>query len=344
MRRVVSALARPMPPACGAVPRAQTGPPRAAGYRLRRAAAAAVRPRRGAALLLVLLLLLLLDCIVLSSLHLAVLERRLALNVDTQFRLRIRAESAVRAAAGGWDVATDTLTRGAAPRVLLREVSHDSIEVTALIQRIADAAFLLRGEARLRPPRAGHAAAALMLLPPALPPHIEPAGAALSAGAQVRIGVDGTITSPGVAVRIHDPVDLAPFSPSQVNGSIELLAENTDVIAHFDRIAALFDPPAGAASRYHAEALVLAEDFAGTLLVNGDLRVAAGTLVTGLVLARGGLVVEAGARIIGAAHAGMHASLDGSLLADDDAVLAALADAALRDARPFRGRAWIPAF
>jgi hypothetical protein len=300
--------------------------------------------RSGAALLLVLLLLFLLDCIVLGSVHLAVVERRLAANVDTALRLRLHAESGVRQAAAVWNVAADTLPAGAPPLIMLRDTAPDGTARSATIQKIAEWSYFLRGDAMLPAPHRGRAAAALLLRPPALPPDVEPAAAAFSAHATVRLNPGAQVAADGAAMQVHDMTDIEPFDPGQVDGEVGWITRETDVLAVFDRLATLFDPPAGARSRRFDAGLMLSEDFTGTLLVDGDLRVTAGVTVRGLVVVRGGLVLEADALVLGAVHVGANADVSGSIALDPDAVAEALADAGLLEPRPFRGRAWVPAF
>lgn len=324
--------------------RGQDGSPGNARPASMRGHATSNHARPGAALLLVLLLLFLLDCVMLGAVHLAVTERRLAQNVDTALRLRLHAESAVREGAAAWDAAIDSLVNGAAPRVVLQVTTSDSIEATATIQRIGETAFVLRGEAALLPPRGGRASAVLLLRPPALAPEADPALAALTAGGAVRLGPDATLTADGTALLVHDPADVELFDPTQVLGSIEVIVGPDDVIAQLDRLVMLFDPPPGASSRFHGAEFALTFDFTGTLLVDGNLHVAAGVAVHGLVITRGALVVEADARIEGAVHTGGPADVRGSIVLDRAAVEAAVADAGLREPSPFRGRAWVPGF
>src|SRR5687768_6101314 len=95
-----------------------------------------LRARSGAALVFALLLLVVLDCVVLGTLHIALLERRTADNAGAALRLRFAAESAVRSAMARWPAALDTITAHASPIAAAAGVTADGYPYEATIERI----------------------------------------------------------------------------------------------------------------------------------------------------------------------------------------------------------------
>ncbi|MEX1183646.1 MAG: hypothetical protein WEF86_10465 [Gemmatimonadota bacterium] len=174
-----------------------------------------LKTRRGAVLLVALLILMMVSCLVVGTLHLAILERRLAGNVDTALRLRLAAENAARLSLQAWTPGLDSMSRGIPPMLLLNGTTTDRIEYATTAER-AGTAFLIRAEARRPPPSPARAAAALLVLPPPLPPGVPVAAAALSLGpAGLAPFIDRIITLGGAAAPDHMRVLHGPATLSQ---------------------------------------------------------------------------------------------------------------------------------
>lgn len=300
--------------------------------------------RPGGALLLAILVLLLIDCVVLGTVQLARLEQRLARNAATALALRLDARSAAEQAVAAWPIDFDTLRAGQRSGemdIVLRQGTSASAYADAL----AGGLFLV--QARVRGPMPGAAAASsLLVLPPALPPGVEPAPAALSArslqpasGTITGGGID-CLSSAGLALRVVVPVVAGPL----VDGVVVALHPDSSLHLLLPRLAAAATDADSSVVRMHDGDLTLDGSLAGVLLVTGGLRLRSGAAVRGLVIVGGSLVVDAGAGIHGAAHVGAAATVDGLVSLDACEVGRATAAARLEHARPLAHRPVIPAF
>lgn len=311
-----------------------------------------MRPRSGAALIVALLVMLVLDCIVLGTMHLAMLERRLATNAVDVLRLRLAAEGTVRESLGHWSAAVDTLSPDDAPIRFFTTVTRDGLPVNVDAFGTAADAWLLRAESRLLRPygngdyaSAGRAAAALLVRPPALAPALKPATAAITAAGPLRVRSGAAVTAlggpcdagPTHALRVASASSVELDAGAVIEGSVTSLSPDTDVPGHRDRLFARAD------SVYDTD-LRLDRDFAGALLVQGTLSIAADVSVTGFVVVGGDLIVEAGASITGAVHVAGSTILEGAVVHDSCTADAAIDNAHLRTPRAFTERAWLPAF
>lgn len=311
------------------------------------------RRRPGTALLLTLLAVLVLDCVILGTLHLAILEDRLARNAGAALRLRLAAEGAARMAAAHWSEAAESLEPGGEPLLLLSGTAPDGDLHDVSLIRVNGGVFLLEATARQPAPGFGRRHASLLLKAPALPPSVRAVVAALATPGPVRIGAGasiGALVVPGceetgtTALLVAGFDDVEPWPHAGVEGEIALLEPVTDVTAHHERMAgALQDPPHPSATVVSGD-LLLEHDAAGVLVVGGDLVIAAGVRFTGFILVGGVLTVEEGAVLDGAAHAAGGAEIGGTLRLDVCAANDALADVGSRRPRVLSARAWIPAF
>jgi hypothetical protein len=307
--------------------------------------------RHGSALAGAIVLLLVIECVVLGTVHLALTETRLASSTQLLLRLRLAAESAARQEAAYWRPDLDSLTVGAraADRMAW---TGDVVTTRTSVERLSPALFLVRGSARIAPPRHGESGAALLMLAPALPVAAEPAVAAVTA-ATARIADTGAVhaeTSPcgggaGVAVALTGGADLDADEGATVRGDVVALPAEASLLSAFDRISTVAFASAAAHAaglRHHAGDVTLSEDYEGVLVVTGDLTLEA--TLRGLALAGGTLTVAASGALVGAAHAAGHADVAGSLILDDCLVRDAVATARMRHARPLPRRPSIPAF
>ena len=309
-----------------------------------------MNPRRsGTALIAAIVVLLILDCVVLGTLHTAILERRVAGTVDAAVRLRLAAQSAAHAALAAWPVAADAV--GAAAAYPLAGASEDpGITVDVTLERVGASLYLVTARARQRPPLHGRAAAALLVSPPPLSRLPDPALAAVTAAILPRLGPQGTIdirtdgcevTGAALQLTRWQPIDdhvvaalplaLAPAGSPDVAASIARLA---------DALRIRPDP---------ATLFVDGDYRAGTdtdtiLVVTGDLHVPAGTTLHGFIAVGGSLHLEAGAAIAGSALVGAEAMIDGTLALDACDVGRRIAASGLHRPRLIPGRSVIPAF
>jgi hypothetical protein len=310
--------------------------------------------RDGGALVVAFVLLLVIDCVVLGTVHLALLERRLAGNAVAALRLRLAAESAARTAAVPWLPAFDSLTDGGA-RPLDPAAAPEGVRVHARIERLSAELFLVRAEATEPVPAPGRAEAALLLLPPVLPHGANPAPAALSAsGAYVGGVVDAGEVEAGAAhcangdpaaILLGQADALRLASSATVRGGIGVLDDPLTGEARLARILATAANAAdGVLLRFAPAELRFEGAGSGTLVVAGSLTFAAGAAFTGLVVVGGDLLVEEGASVRGAVHAAGHAEIHGTLTFDACSVATAVDRAGLDTPRPHAHRAWIPTF
>jgi hypothetical protein len=299
-------------------------------------------------------MLLVIDCVVLGTVHLALLEQRLAGNAVAALRLRLAAESAARTAAVPWLPAFDSLPDGGA-RQLKVGAGPAGLIVQARIERLSTELFLVRAEANEPAPAPGRAAAALLLLPPVLPFGVDPAPAALSAsGAYVGGAVDAGEVEAGTAdcasgeaaaILIGHADALLLASSAALDGAVGVLDDPLTDRARLARIVATAANAAdGVLLRFAPADLRFEGAGSGVLMVAGSLTVGAGAAFTGLVIVGGQLLVEEGARVRGAVHAAGHAEIHGTLTFDACSVATAVDRARLDMPRPHAHRAWIPAF
>jgi hypothetical protein len=85
-------------------------------------------------------------------------------------------------------------------------------------------------------------------------------------------------------------------------------------------------------------------DVDGVVLAGGNVIIASGVTVRGLIVAAGAVTVEADARLIGAAHAGGDARIGGHLQADPCLVERHSRRLGLHAPRLNPTRGWLPAF
>lgn len=316
--------------------------------------------RQGAALVLALLILVILDCIVIGALHLSLQEHRIGASRSMLLRLRLDAESGARLALGEWSARIDTMPTGSHYRIAV--LVDGTATAVVHIERLDDLLFLVHSAAAEPEPRAGRASARLLITPPPLPPGIDPAGAPLAAAGAVHVGSTGALRLPATtdcnaagnttyAALVTHPFPWIIDAGARLDGAQGTLTQPS-VIAAYDRIARL------ARGRTHvtivdgdttiqagAEASV--ERVARgpvpyVLLVGGSLRLEAGVVLSGLILTRGAVTLDAGASVDGAVHAGGNAIIAGTIELNPCAVARAVDTAGLDRPSPAGARAWLP--
>jgi hypothetical protein len=266
------------------------------------------RRRDGASLAITLAALILIKCVILGTLHLALLERQLGTGAIAVLRLRLAADAALATAMAAWPDDSDRLLLPGAAATGAAAESTDGLRVQASWQRVGPALYLLRAEAREPPPRAGVAAAAMLVLPPLFPPDFDPADWMAAAG---NAGADPALDS-----LLHRIRDGTPARLRADPAAVLLL----DADANFDG------------------------DFVGVLVARGDLTLAAGAAVTGAIIVAGRLTLAPGAAATGAILAlALHDDAAG-FSADPAVAEAAIRGARLHVAVPAAGRARLPAF
>jgi hypothetical protein len=304
--------------------------------------------RRGSALLIAVLFLLIIDGVVLGTLHLAMLERRLATSIEVALRLRLAAEAAAAATLARWHAGIDSLLPGDPPLLLEGSPTPDGMATQTQVEALEGGPFLVRAVAREPGPRHGVAAAALLVLPPPLPLAAGAAAAALSAyellpgSGIVRATDDCPLDSMPVALRLADLASLGRASAMTVSGPILQLDTARSLIRYLPRIIA---SPA-------ADSLVLrvtgdvdsGESLDGVIVVSGSLKLEAGADVRGLLIVAGDLTIEDGAQVVGAVHVAGAATVHGAVMLDGCAVTAAVRNAGLEQPLPLRHRPVVPAF
>jgi hypothetical protein len=300
--------------------------------------------RSGAALIIALIVLAVLDCVVLGTLHLAMLERRVAANVAAALALRLDAEAAVRSVLPRLDATIDTLALGSAPARFGGVAAPNGHATAATVERLPADLLLITGVARLPARAHGRGNATLVVHPPALPAGVHAAAAALTARGGVRFGPQGRVIAGDTAILAADPAAITGADGDAIGGLVSVLTPASDVVAHTERLLLHTRPPAGAAVRMAHDGLEVEDSFTGILIVAGDLVVRAGVHVSGLIVVGGSLVLEGGARVDGAVHVAGVAEVDGVIAADRAGVETAVYAAALREPRPPAERAWLPSF
>jgi hypothetical protein len=308
-----------------------------------RRTACLVHPRRaGAALVLAILLLVVLDCIIIGALQVAAQQRRIAGSRLQLLRAQLVAESALRRALVEWP--QEPLPPGTSLR---RTLQDDGILVLTIFEGMgADLALLTAFATPASGPPTRYSAA-LLARPPAVPPDTDLSGAALSAAsvflsgsALISADPPSTCTAPDApAIRTDGAVML------EAGAAIEGTVGPRDVapLQVLDRIAARAGVNAAELAVAAADT-ILDGPGAGVLIAGGIVIIASDAHFDGLILARGGLSIEAGAALRGAVHVAGDARVSGTVRRDPCAVAAALAAAQLTAARPVRGRSWVPAF
>lgn len=311
-----------------------------------------LQARAGTALIAAIVVLFILECVVLGTLHLALLETRIADNVAAALRLRLAAASVAHATLAAWPAAADSLephTHVAIPAPR----SADGLDVAVTVERLAPSLFLITAVSRQPAPRHGRASAGLLAMPPALPPGFTPAPAALSASEPPVIGADGRVSGTPVSGECVErgPAMLlplnAPLTPDvygAADGGIGILDDADAPAVIVARIAAALRASADSAVLFVDGDYQLPQTFDGIAVVTGDVHIAAGSRFRGLLFAGGTLLLDADATFSGAAHVAGLARIDGVLTFDPCIALDALATTRLARARTVSGRSSIPTF
>jgi hypothetical protein len=128
--------------------------------------------RSGGALALVIVVMLILDCVVLGTIHLAMLERSLAGNATLVLRTRLAAEGAAATALAPWQRRLDSLAVGATA-TLPPATTADGISVSVTVDRLSATLLLVRAVATVTQPMTAQATASALFLPPVLPHGLE---------------------------------------------------------------------------------------------------------------------------------------------------------------------------
>jgi hypothetical protein len=268
-------------------------------------------PRRsGASLALALAMLVLIECVVVGTLHLALLERHLASSAATVLRLRLAAEAALADGSTTWPAAADSIVAGGPGIQLFDRLGDDGLRVTASLRCTVGRACIIRATAAEHPPGNGAATAAMLVLPPLLPPSLD------YAVLQAREGATG------------------PDAAAHVNAVLMRLAAGQDRLSGRPGVVVISIDAAHGADSLPA---------AGFIFAAGDLRFPAGTRFTGAVFVDGTLTADAGAAVTGLVVA--RDLFGGGLLVPDAAAARAVISAAgLQRPDPVPGRSLIPAF
>lgn len=284
--------------------------------------------RPAAALPTAIVVLLALNCVVVGTFHIALLERRVAANAATALRLRLAAGSDAAAHAALTNAAWDTLPIGRHLSLGIRTTT-DGDRVAVTLRRLAVTLFLLRAEASLPTPLTGTAARSILLRPPAIPAHIDPAAAGVSSRS---LRVPG-----GGAVVAAEP-------PSCRTDALTVQPPDSSLLAtHIRRIHDLASLNPGHSIRIIDGDFTLAGSMSGILIATGNVDVVPGSNVRGVVIAGGTLHIEQGARVTGAAHAA-DAIVAGVIEHDACAARSAIRAARLDLPTPAGARAWLPSF
>jgi len=306
--------------------------------------------RPGSALIAAIIVLLVLDCVLLGTLHLATLERRLAVNVETALRLRLAAQSAAHGALARWPAhaaSLDVGTRLAVPA----ESRADGLVVAVFIERVDTDLYLVRSDAAQPPPMHGRASSGILTSAPPLDTSIDPIAAAISAAVPPEITSPARITAAtaacnvsGDALRLGDWLAATSAAHTGVQGSIGVIADGADPAALLTRIAASARRQSGNGTYFIDGDFVVTSDLDTVLIVTGDLNVPAGTALRGLVFVGGTLRIDAGATVEGAIHVAGAGTISGDVRFDGCAARRALDRSSLQRARPLPGRSVIPTF
>jgi hypothetical protein len=281
-------------------------------------ASTALRPRDGGSLAATVIVLLVLDCVILGTLHLAMLERAMAGSAIDTLRLRLAGDEGLAVVIAGWDARLDSLPpAGVAPIATVPGTDGVAVRVTA--ERRAPLVVLLRATASLPAPRFGRATAALLVVPPLLPPEFSAGGAPVHAADGVELGPDGLVTGPG------GEISAAADAIQRMTAAAGLLHGRQGVVIQ----------PGGSP---------VDTSCTGVVFSAGDVTIQAGTVVTGLLISAGDVRIEPGAAVVGAVLAGGHVHVAGAVHFDALTVSAAIAAARLAEPVPLPGRGRLPAF
>jgi len=292
--------------------------------------------RDGMALIAAIVIMIVLDCVVIGTLHFAVMEQKLARNAGDVLRLRLAAESAARAALWRWPMRADSLAPGAS-MPLDGVPAAEQITTSAVIQRVSDSLWLIRARASLNAPGQGSATAVLVLRAPVLRPDLR--------------AVDGAIYAHGLIV--HETADVLEGACSTGRPSAFVAGAPDSSDARFRRISVAASTveidrapslPADSLITVRAGSTVLEGETRGVILVRGDLMLPAGAHVSGLLIVIGSLVIAEGARVDGVIHASGDVTLGGTLSFDPCLVRHLLNLTGTGRPRPPAGRMTLPPF
>jgi hypothetical protein len=278
----------------------------------------ALRPRKGGSLAATVIVLLVLDCVILGTLHLALLEGAMAGSAIDTLRLRLAADEGLAVAMAGWDARLDSLPPAGVSSIA-SVPGPDGVAVAVTAERRAPLVILLRATSSLPAPRFGRSAAALLVVPPLLPPGFDAGGAPVHAGGGVELGPEGVVTGPG------GEISAAAEAIQRITAAAGLLYGRQGVVIQ----------PGGSP---------VDASCAGLVLSAGDVTVQTGAVVTGLLVAAGDVRIEPGAAVLGAVLAGGHVHVAGAIHFDGLAVTEAIAAARLAAPVPLPGRGRLPAF
>lgn len=299
--------------------------------------------RPGAALILACLFLFVVDAIVLATLYMAVMERRLAANASAALRLRLAAESAAATAVLPWTAQLDSVAAGERPRLDRMEAAGD-----LLVQASTEASaglLVVRAVAAEPPPGAGRAAAMTLWLPPPLPAGTDLAPAAVSAGSAHLDGgarveaVPGDSCTDGFALHLAT----AYTGDGSATGGVAPLAEDASVARLVPRLLAWAEANARPGFVAAAGDLHLNGMADGVVVAGGTVTLDAGSAFSGILIA-GAVVIHEDAAVRGAIHVTGHAHVAGSVLLDACTVRSMAARHRLSRAMPFPARPSLPAF
>lgn len=311
-------------------------------------------PPDGAALVIAIVLTVVIECIVIGTVHLVILERRIADNSALALRLRLAAESTARLAAADWPPVLDSVHAGNPPVTILSARSVDGLDTYGTVERLGDAIYLVRAAAHQPAPHPGRAVAAILVLPPALRHGVEFASAAVSA-ASAAIGATAAVAAGDqscgeasfAAVRLTGAALPEIHDAARLDGSVEHISVEASLTLEMPRIARTAEAAAaggGSGIVFSAANAHIAEPTGGVLVAIGDVTIEAAASFHGLIIAGGSLTVEENGTVHGAAHAAGHAAIHGSIQLDACAVLEAVRHSAFDRPRPLPGRPWLPAF
>jgi hypothetical protein len=307
--------------------------------------------RSGAALAAVLVVLLVIDCVVLGTMQLALLEQRMAENGLLALRLRVAARSAAHLATARWDPALDAVLQG---ETLARQVPppDSTFDVRVVVERTAPALFVVRARVQLAASPHAAASAALLVVPPLLDSRFDVATAALTAqylqvadGGGIAAAADAC--TPGgvraVGLTAGDGAGLA--ADDRIAGAVESLPPDSAMAAAFQRIvdvARHVVDSTGSLVSLTDSSVHLEHAAGGVHVVLGDAVVAAP--FEGLILVGGDVIIEPAGSVRGAVHALGSARVAGHVVLDGCLVHASLAGAGLSRARLLPARPVLPAF
>jgi hypothetical protein len=303
-----------------------------------------LRPRDGSALLLAVLVLLLVDCMVIGTLQIARLERRLAGAAVDLLTLRLEAEGALAVVVAEWPAMADSLAPGRPALRIAVEAAAPGHAADAELEALAGGVYVIRGRARREPPQTGAAAAAVLVLPPALPPSADAAPAAVSAQALSGTGTVSAAAAPGclneprpAALLVQHPVGNQP----DIEGYVDVLDPADALPGRLTRIqTAAIDAPGVLIE----DDVVVEGHMTGVLITTYDATLIAGGRLDGLLIAGGTVRIDEGAVLHGAVHAGGAVKVDGHMQLDVCRVEEVVRASGLKRVRALRHRPAIPPF